>query len=308
MGGNIFKGKTDNIKKEYIQSTLFHYLKELSIIFPGTTLFDNIKLLGSAGKKDISGDIDLAIDLDLLIPNTMSINIPNTLNLDIVEVYSNFKKIEKRAKTATSSQILTRAILISAANEINNKSTDIYCDVKKITNGNLFSMFPQYNENNEKLDTYVQIDWMVGNIDWLEFSYYSEQYDGNVKGLHRTQLLLSLFTNKGLIFNHLNGVKDKETNNIVATTPTDAITLLNDLYKFNINYDIIKNYFSLYEYIVSNISTEELKNILKIYLNILDSTRCDIPYNLQDYWLEYRDEYDLSGKFLPKESILYKYL
>ena len=46
---------------------------------------------------------------------------------------------------------------------------------------------------------------------------------------------------------------------------------------------------------------------MKIYLKILESTRADIPGDLQEYWLAHKDEYGLTGKFLPDDSNLRKY-
>ena len=59
-----------------------------------------------------------------------------------------------------------------------------------------------YNPKGEKLDINVQVDINIGSLDWLRFSYHSNVYQGNVKGLHRTQLMLSLFANKGKTFGH----------------------------------------------------------------------------------------------------------
>jgi hypothetical protein len=42
-------------------------------------------------------------------------------------------------------------------------------------------------------------------------------------------------------------------------------------------------------------------------LKILDSTRADIPLNLQKYWIENQDRLGLKGKFLPDNSNLTKY-
>jgi hypothetical protein len=43
------------------------------------------------------------------------------------------------------------------------------------------------------------------------------------------------------------------------------------------------------------------------YLKILDSTRADIPDNLQQYWIDNKDKLGLKGKFLPDTSNLIKY-
>jgi hypothetical protein len=56
-----------------------------------------------------------------------------------------------------------------------------------------------------------------------------------------------------------------------------------------------------------SLPTEEYNNIMDRYLKILDSTRADIPENLQQYWIDNQDRLGLKGKFLPDNSALIKY-
>lgn len=67
QGGNAFTNVTP-IKKEYIQSTIEKFIKQILVptykIFPDSNI---IFPLGSTGKKEQSGDIDLAINV-LLLP------------------------------------------------------------------------------------------------------------------------------------------------------------------------------------------------------------------------------------------------
>ena len=61
MGGNVF-GTTDKIKREDIKPTLLNFLKEFKRLFPkAEPHFRQMQTLGSVGKKEVSGDIDLAI-------------------------------------------------------------------------------------------------------------------------------------------------------------------------------------------------------------------------------------------------------
>lgn len=305
MGGNVFKGKTDRIKAEYIPVTLDNYYKELSKLFPKKKdIFHQFKPVGSVGKKPTSGDIDLAIDISMLVDKHMSDESIAKWGVDPKNVKSTFETLKKRAKTAVDSQLMMKAFLTELVKLINSKTDNIYCDDKKITYGNIFSLFPQYDEQGNKLDIGVQIDWMVGDIEWLEFSYYSEEYTGNVKGLHRTQLMLSMFTNLGLIFNHSQGVKDKVTGEVLATKPSEAINVLNDRYNINISQSILSNYFELRKYIEKHLDKSVYNSIIAIYLRILDSTRCDIPDDLQKTWKDRKGELGLTGKFLPDDSLL----
>ena len=62
-GGNVFDS-TSNIRKEYIQPTLTKFTAELKRIYPKIDFKFNT--LGSVGKKDESGDIDLGMSVDQL--------------------------------------------------------------------------------------------------------------------------------------------------------------------------------------------------------------------------------------------------
>jgi hypothetical protein len=305
MGGNIFKGKTDRIKAEDIPKTLDNYYNELSKIFPKKkSIFKLFKPVGSVGKKPTSGDIDLAIDMSLLVDKNFSDKSIAEWGIDPEKVKTTFEGMKKRAKTSSDAQVMTRAFLQELVYFINTKTPNIYCDEKKVTPGNIFSLYPQYSADGKKLDIGVQIDWMIGDIDWLEFSYYSEEYKGTVKGLHRTQLMLSLFSNAGYTFNHAAGVKTKETGEVVATKPEEAIDVLNNAYKFKITKTILANYFELRVYIEKHLVKSVYDSVIATYLKILDSTRCDIPDDLQMVWKNRKTELGLTGKFLSKESNL----
>lgn len=295
MGGNVF-GTTSGIKKEHIQFTLNGFIDELCRIFPlRKEYLESYKVLGSAGKKDVSGDIDLALSNDL-VKDSKSWGISQTR---VLEYYDKFVK---RARTATHEQLMKRAFIVSIADVIESESELIGVDTKGSGSGSLFCTFPQLNENGEQIGMNVQIDINFGDLDWLEFAYYSDVYEGNVKGLHRTQLMLSLFTYKGYTFSHNYGVKNKDTQEIVASNPEQAIKLLSDEYNMRFDRDILSNFFKLYEVVKNDI--KESNEIFDIYLKILDSTRCDVPYPLHQYWRDNQERLGLTGKFLPDDSKL----
>lgn len=296
-GGNVW-GNSAPIKREYIKPTLAKFKEEFSKIFPiASKHFEQVSTLGSVGKKDLSGDIDLAID------ESAFKNIDDW-NLDSAYLTELFAKFKKRARTSTDAQIMKRAIIVAISEIVNKESKMIETDVKSAGSGTLFCQFPQFDENGKETDLSVQIDINVGDIDWLRFAYYSDSYKGNVKGLHRTQLMLSLFSYKGHTFSHNYGVKNKESQEIIANNPKQAVELLNKEYNFNITEKILQNYFDLQDFLIANLKQEELHAVWNIYLKILDSTRCDIPEDLQPYWVEYQDELGLTGKFLPNNSNL----
>lgn len=300
MGGNIFN-KTGPIKKQHIEPTIEKFYQELGSIFPGAKKhFKGIQYLGSVGKKDYSGDIDLALS-----DNTFK-NIKDW-NLTQDKVTELFKKYKKRSRTATDKQLIRRVILKSIADKIEESNTDIQVDTKGTGSGALFVSYPQFNQQGKKQGIDVQIDINVGDIDWLNFAYYSNTYSGNIKGLHRTQLMISLFSSKGFTFSHNYGVKDKKTQEIKANTPEQALELLSREYNLKFTKEILQDYFKLFDFIKDNLNSSELEDVLDTYLKILDRTRADIPKNLQKYWVDNQERLQLTGKFLPDNSKLNPY-
>lgn len=301
MGGHVFNGQSSPIKKENIVFTIDSFLRELERIFPK---YENCRIntivLGSAGKKEISGDIDLGFDEKYL--EDISI-----WDIDENHVNDLFTKFKKRARTATDYQLMKRAVITAIAEKINESSKLILTDLKQSGSGVLYCQFPQYDASYKELDLKVQIDINFGKIEWLKFAYFSDAYEGNIKGLHRTQLMLHMFAYKGYVFSHNYGVKNKETQEIVANNPEEAINLLNDLYNISLDEDILRNYYSLQKYLQTQLSKDELNGIYDIYLKTLDLTRCDIPEDMQEYWISNQERLGLTGKFLPQTSNLIKY-
>ena len=299
-GGNVFS-ETDSIPKEYIQPTLSMFVDEMNKYFRG--LLDDYKTLGSVGKKSISGDIDLAISSEKFFDENGK---PRLKEFNIAENQFNavFEKYKSRAKTSTDEMLMRRTFLFFIYKKINDSSKLIEMNDKGTVSGALFCKFPQFDGGGNQTDKFVQIDLNFGNIDWLSFSYYSDIYKDNVKGLHRTQLMLSLFSYKGYIFNHNYGIKEKESGNIVASNVEQAIAVLNKIYGFTITSDILSNYFKLHEFLKTNLDKNSYNGVIDIYLKILDSTRADIPLDLQKYWIENKDRLGLRGIFLPDDSKL----
>ena len=192
MGGNVFDS-TAPIKKEHIKPTLKEFLRQFKSIFPkAEPFFREMQTLGSVGKKDYSGDIDLALA-------GSSFDDINDWGLDEKRVQDLFQGFKKRARTSTDDQLMKRAVIVSVAQRILDADTEIIADIKGSGAGALFLLFPQYDETNQVVGQNVQIDINVGDVDWLSFAYHSATYSGNVKGLHRTQLMVSLFSHKGYI-------------------------------------------------------------------------------------------------------------
>ena len=304
-GGNVFD-ITSSINKENIDSTVEKFIDELSRVFPAkASSFKSFEKLGSAGKKDVSGDIDLSYDVKNIFPDGK----PDFQGWGVDEGKYNEKValFTKRSKTASVDKIQLRAMIELIGEKLDENSSDIEVDTKSSGSGSIFCSAPQYGPDGKPLGINVQTDINIGNPEWLRFSYYSNTYAGNVKGLHRTQLMLSLFANKGKSFSHATGVVDRETGEKEASNPQEALVLLNKLYGFDISQDILNDYFKLEDYLKSNVSPEEYNAIMDRYLKILDSTRADIPDNLQQYWIDNQSRLVLKGKFLPDTSNLVKY-
>ena len=304
-GGNVFD-ITSSINKENIDSTVEKFVDELSRIFPAKAAsFKSFEKLGSAGKKDVSGDIDLSYDVKNIFPDGK----PDFQGWGVDEGKYNEKValFTKRSKTASVDKIQLRAMIELIGEKLDENSSEIEVDTKSSGNGSIFCSAPQYGPDGKSLGINVQTDINIGNPEWLRFSYYSNTYSGNVKGLHRTQLMLSLFANKGKSFSHATGVVDRETGEKEASNPQEALVLLNKLYGFDISQDTLNDYFKLEDYLKKNVSPEEYNAIMDRYLKILDSTRADIPDNLQQYWIDNQSRLVLKGKFLPDTSNLVKY-
>lgn len=116
--------------------------------------------------------------------------------------------------------------------------------------------------------------------------------------------MLALFNHKGYVFSHNYGVKQRDTQEIVANSPKDAINLLNREYGFTITKEILQDYFKLEQFLKNTLSNQDWVAVHNTYLRILDKTRADIPLDLQQYWIDNRDRLGLKGKYLPKDSEL----
>jgi len=311
-GGNVFSGQTTSIKREHIAPTLAAYFTELKYLFPQKSKIFNEKTfepLGSVGKKATSGDIDLGVDTSDLVGKQMTDADIRAWNIEPADVQAEFLALKKRAKTANDAQLMMKAFLKVLVRYINKNSTHLQCDEKKVTGGNIFGLFTQKDEQGNDLGINVQIDWMVGNIQWLRFSYYSTAYpaDGNVKGLHRTQLMLSAFQVANMTFDHVNGVKDKATGEIIATKPNEALTVLGNALGFKISAAEAENYYQLHQLLKSKMTADQYDHLTNVYFKILDSTRADIPDDLQPLWIKKQSKLGLTGKFLPNTSKLIPY-
>ena len=224
MGGNIFKNIATAIPRDRVEPTIEAYTKALGEIFPMKAhSLSFFKPVGSAGKKPVSGDLDLAIDWTHIVRSFTSDEI-GKWEIEWDDWNDLYTKIHKRARTATYQMSKMRALLTL----ISAKLTEKMNVNDRVTAGNIFTCFEQHDESGPTGD-YVQVDWMVGDIDWLQWSYYSHG-EISLKGLHRTQFLVALFSEIGYTFNHFSGIKEKKTSEWTITSPEDALELLSEHY------------------------------------------------------------------------------
>tara|TARA_R110000824_G_scaffold391862_1_gene589945 strand:- start:80 stop:940 length:861 start_codon:yes stop_codon:yes gene_type:complete len=281
MGGNIFKDHASPIVRENIRPTLKKYTDHLGIIFPDKAhVFTKFYPVGSVGKKPVSGDMDLAIDFKHLfdgVPYNKEELSMYQINLEEWEVL--YKKIKLRARTSTDDMCKLKAFLKLLSYPVSSEGM-IHVANKKTTHGNIFTMFPQYDHYGVT-KYYVQIDWMIGNLPWLKFAYHSGE-SGQLKGIHRTQLLVAMLSNKGYTFLHLKGIKDKITQQFVATTPTEAAKLFSSAFGECVEEDLY-SFISTHHFLKSHSTEKEYAEIIKSYLKILRISKAQIPFVLQNY-------------------------
>tara|TARA_R110001592_G_scaffold88930_1_gene261691 strand:- start:1270 stop:3279 length:2010 start_codon:yes stop_codon:yes gene_type:complete len=319
-GGNVFKGESvDSIPLAFIEPTLNEYYEELSRLFPQhSSKFTDFTPLGSVGKKAKSGDIDLAVDVEELFPQSkVTDEVLQSWNLNPADWKATYEKMVKRARTAKPSEVELRAFLYEIARYIGENSQIIKTDLKKVRPGQMFSLFPQISDSGEQKDVGVQIDWMMGNKNWLKFSYFSPaptESQPLLKGLHRTQLLLAMFLAKDHSFKHVGGVFDRKTGEKVAHSPAEAMRLLGKLYGTNVSPEVFNTFEGALEWLMGNVSEQDKNRALDVYLTILDRTkgnkealpsgeknRCGyIPQELEDYWVQNWQRLGLKGDILCK--------
>ena len=113
MGGNIFKDYASPISRENIRPTLKKYIDHLGYIFPEKAhVFKNFYPVGSVGKKEVSGDMDLALDFKYLFDGEPY----NHTELAQYRIIANewealYKRLKTRARTSTDEMCKLKAFL-----------------------------------------------------------------------------------------------------------------------------------------------------------------------------------------------------
>lgn len=156
MGGNAFKTlNLSRIRREDIQPTL-QYVSAVLFEYSDVKLDIPFKymiqnLLGSAGKQKDSGDLDIALDNILYSKQTLQ-DIAKKVRQEYGDEFAN-------TKTLKGGQIQTAWSVVRA-------------------------------DGNITPDQLVQIDFILGNADWLKFTHYSPGLDRSpYKGVFVSQCL-----------------------------------------------------------------------------------------------------------------------
>lgn len=154
-GGNAVKDVVP-INAKNVKATLQSIAKKL---LPKLNLsYNEIKILGSAGKKNTSsGDIDIALPIDLIIKRN------NLLTINDLLIF------------------------------VDNIISQLYYDKKIMKGMNMISVaWPIENIDKLQADQKVQVDLMfVDNVNWAAFVAHSPyDYESKWKGIYRTGLLM----------------------------------------------------------------------------------------------------------------------
>ena len=88
--------------------------------------------------------------------------------------------------------------------------------------------------------------------------------------------MVAMLSLKGYTFLHLKGIKDKQTQKFLATTPEEAIKLFNVLFGKFVR-DDFHNFMSIHYYLKQYSSLEEYEKIIESYKRILTTSRAIIP-------------------------------
>ena len=156
-GGNAITG-VDRIELKNIIPTVNQIIEQyINPVFPNSALDRNVFLLGSTGKKESSGDLDLGFDLTF-DSELHDISIESAVG----QLYDYIKSIGQ-----------------------------VEVKINEFTHDMIHFGFPQYDENGNSIGKTVQVDILFTvTPDFCKFYMYSpSQSESSYKGAHRNDLL-----------------------------------------------------------------------------------------------------------------------
>lgn len=160
QGGNAVSN-VQKIAQNNVQPTLDKFYQVLKGFYKNLQWDDTIFKLGSTGKKDFSGDLDIGID---------------------------FNAIQKSDEETVLDQIQNLFIYLY------NEDISPEIKVNNISNDMIHLAYPQYNEDGQQIGKNVQIDILLTpNKKFTLFYMYSPaQNETAYKGAHRNQLFRAI--------------------------------------------------------------------------------------------------------------------
>lgn len=278
MGGNIFKDVATSINIIDVAPTITAYVDFLGQIFPMKAhSLKYFKPVGSVGKKAVSGDLDLAIDQSHIIRSFTAPELAKW-DIDFDEWQELYLQYERRARTSTAEMCKMRAVLTLISKKIDEAGVLVSSNT---TPGNIFTCFPQYSSGQVLNGKQVQIDWMVGDIEWLEWAYYSNNEKG-LKGLHRTQLIVAALAEAGYTFSHFCGIKKQSTSEWTTTTPEGAVLLLSQEYD-TLTIDETYTFEDFNKWLKNSTTDTTYSAVIKRYKRILRLAKAEVPEILKEF-------------------------
>lgn len=339
-GGHLFgSDPIDQKNIKSTAEAYFNEMKRLFPKKTEVFTYNQENLLGSAFKKDApSGDIDIAFPADLFYKGKVTDwNVSDVGVKDKVKELLGRAVNYKKALKSGDEKMVQYHLMLKQQEAINilvseyiNSNSDLIVTKPKSANGNMImTSFPQFDRDGNVVmgadghPLLAQVDLNIGNLEWFKFSSYSADYRRNVanlsselktiyssfdklknkseiKGAHRTQLLLSIFEYLDLNFSHREGLKDKSSGEVLATNPVTAIKIINDKLgsRVPLTKEVVDNYHLLIKYLKDNLPGDVFEKIIDIFLKQrLESQRLDIPSDLVDYWVQNKDRLGLTGKY-----------
>lgn len=280
-GGLGKKYGAESIYKNNIESTVIYFLEKFKQYTGININIDSVKILGSAGKKDYSGDIDISI------PKEISRQLVQYL---INELYNNKKKdfflnniekkypgIEENKKNAIAALNFGKSVgspfnFDKEQHGIKLLTTINDFDFEDGMPGLIPFVVDQIDSNGKFLNKRVQLDLNFGDNDWMSFAYFYEPEESPdnrpIKGLHRNAILASLIHFLGGEWGFQKGFKKSKKDSSFNEQKTDLIAFINDKIKLNIEEKDLNSYSSILK-IVKQLDKNKRKKIFDIMIKRL---------------------------------------
>ena len=201
-GGNVFKNSDGELTQRINQQDVEPTLKWLEQV-TGLPLVG--MELGTTGKKPTSGDLDIAVDINVISKGELINTLKDFLSTQGIpeQDWMNLGKAQNK-KLYGVNEPKNDGWIKDAGNQVHFK-TPIRGASK---NG------------------FVQTDFMfVPNVEYSKYGFHSAQ-DSNYKGAHRNIMLASMAKASGYKINQRDGLVSRDTNKVVSTNWDEIAKLL----------------------------------------------------------------------------------